>query len=166
MDLIPIVKIPIQKDRWLEKKIKYENNLTIYNNLENLAYVTYDWMYSNEELNILIDYESFMEKFISMIYNCYVLNNPIEYEKLYDDEELYEYFDLKYSNDINDLLLYFQKISKSLCLDLFLKSTDNYMDLFEFIYDNVEIMDDYESLDDANTFNEDEINSMSRLSKC
>ncbi len=165
MDLIPIVKIPIQKDRWLEKKIKYENNLTIYNILEKLAYDTYDWMYSNEELNILIDYNSFIEIFINMIYNCYVLNNPIKYEKLYDDEELYEYFDLKYSDDINNLLLYFQEISKSFCLDLFLKSTDNYMDLFEFIYNNVEIMEN-ESLDDENTFNEDEIYSMSILSKC
>tara|TARA_Y100000389_G_C17229150_1_gene397227 strand:+ start:28 stop:525 length:498 start_codon:yes stop_codon:yes gene_type:complete len=165
MDLIPIVKIPIQKDRWLEKMIKYENNLTIYNILENLAYDTYDWMYSNEELNILIDYNSFLELFINMIYSCYLLNNPIKYEKLYDDEELYEYFDLKYSDDINNLLLYFQEISKSVCLDLFLKSTDNYMDLFEFIYNNVEIMED-ESLDDENTFNGDEIYSMSILSKC
>ena len=115
MDLIPIIKIPIKKDRWLEKKIKYENNLTIYNILETLAYDTYDWLNSNEELNILIDYNSFIEIFISMIYNCYLLNNPIKYEKLYDDEELYEYFDLKYSDDINNLLLYFQEISKSFC---------------------------------------------------
>ena len=39
------------------------------------------------------------------------------------------------------------------------------MDLFEFVYNNVEIMEN-ESLDDENTFNEDEIYSMSILSKC
>ncbi len=71
MDPIPITKIKIDKNKWLNTKIKYEENLCIQDILEDMCYKTYEWMYSKNDFNITLDYDSFKVNFINLIYNKY-----------------------------------------------------------------------------------------------
>ena len=59
----------------------------------------------------------------------------------------YEYFELKYLEEIYQLFRECQEISKFNNLDLLLHKDDNFMDLFDLLLDSVELtneMDDSE----------------------
>ena len=68
----------------------------------------------------------------------------------------YEYFELKYLEEVNDLFLSFKKNSELYNLGLF-KKNNNFMDLFDFIYNSINIIDESES-DEEEFVNEEEIN--------
>ena len=161
--LIPITKIDISKEHWLNTSIKYETNFTIDNILCKLAYETYSLMNNLEDYNIIIDYNSFIDSFINMIYSTYLLKKPIIYPYELDDN--YDFYDLKYSERINNLFLYFVRLSNIYSIGLFNKFNDNYMDLLDFIYNNIELID-LETINEETTFNDEENYSMSILSKC
>ena len=72
MDLIPITKIKIEKQKWLETKIKYEENKTIKEVLEEMSFNIYNWSYNQEEFNTIIDYETFKNNFINLVYDKYL----------------------------------------------------------------------------------------------
>ena len=72
-NLIPITQVKILKNTWIKTKIKYENEMTIYNLLCKLAYETYLLMNTFEDFNIIIDYTSFIDSFIDMIYRSYII---------------------------------------------------------------------------------------------
>ena len=69
---IPITKVKIDKDRWLQQKIKYEDNLTIKDILKIMSRKNYLWLESKEDITITIDYESFEDRFIQLIYDKYL----------------------------------------------------------------------------------------------
>ena len=72
MDLIPITKIKINIDKWLQQKIKYEDNITIKDIIKIMSRKHYTWLEQNHEINIIIDYQSFETKFILLMYNKYL----------------------------------------------------------------------------------------------
>jgi len=72
MDLIPITKMKINKDKWLQTKIKYEDDLTIKDILKIMSRKNYLWLESKEDITILTDYESFEDRFIQLIYDKYL----------------------------------------------------------------------------------------------
>ena len=72
MDLIPITKMKINKDKWLQTKIKYEDNLTIKDTLKIMSRKNYLWLESKEDITIITDYESFEDRFIQLIYDKYL----------------------------------------------------------------------------------------------
>ena len=72
MDLIPITKMKINKDKWLQKKIKYEDDLTIKDILKIMSRKNYLWLESKEDITVLIDYESFEDRFIQLMYDKYL----------------------------------------------------------------------------------------------
>jgi len=72
MDLIPITKIKIEKQKWLETKIKYEDNKNIKEVLEEMSLNIYNWSYNQEEFNTIIDYETFKNNFINLVYDKYL----------------------------------------------------------------------------------------------
>ena len=72
MDLIPITKIKIEKQKWLETKIKYENNKNIKEVLEEMSFNIYKWLYNQEEFNTIVDYETFKNNFINLVYDKYL----------------------------------------------------------------------------------------------
>jgi hypothetical protein len=72
MDLIPITKMKINKDKWLQKKIKYEDNFTIKDTLKIMSRKNYFWLESKEDITIIIDYESFEDRFIQLMYDKYL----------------------------------------------------------------------------------------------
>ena len=72
MDLIPITKIKIEKQKWLETKIKYEEHKTLKNVLEEMSFYIYTWLNRQGEFNIITDYETFEEKYIQLMYDKYL----------------------------------------------------------------------------------------------
>ena len=72
MDLIPITKIKIEKQKWLETNIKYEENKTIKEVLEEMSFNIYNWSYNQEEFNTIVDYETFKNDFINLVYHKYL----------------------------------------------------------------------------------------------
>ena len=72
MDLIPITKTKIEKQKWLETKIKYDKNKTIKEVLEEMSFNIYKWSYNQEEFNTIVDYETFKNNFINLVYDKYL----------------------------------------------------------------------------------------------
>ena len=72
MDLIPITKMKINKDKWLQTKIKYEDDLTIKDILKIMSRKNYLWLESKEDITILTDYKSFEDRFIQLMYDKYL----------------------------------------------------------------------------------------------
>ena len=72
MDLIPITKLKISKEKWLNTKIQYEDNYKLQNVLEIMSRKTYSWIKSKTDIEILMDYDSFQSEFINLMYNKYV----------------------------------------------------------------------------------------------
>jgi len=54
----------------------------------------------------------------------------------------YEYFELKYLEDIFQLFIECQEISKFNNLDLLLDKDDNFMDIFDLLFDSVKIINE------------------------
>ena len=59
----------------------------------------------------------------------------------------YEYFELKYLEEIYELFLHCQEISKFNNLDILLHKKDNFMDIFDLTYNSVEIPEEKECSD-------------------
>ena len=72
MDLIPITKLKISKERWLNTPIQYEGNLFIKDIVEILSQKTYHWIVSKDDIEVLQDYDSFNKEFINLVYTKYV----------------------------------------------------------------------------------------------
>ena len=67
-----------------------------------------------------------------------------------DDD--YNYFELKYLEEINELFIDFKEKNQYLGIDLFCHRGDDFMDLFDMIYENIEILKDEDEI------NENELN--------
>ena len=72
MDLIPITKLKISKEKWLNTPIQYEENLFIKDIVEILSQKTYHWIASKDDIEVLQDYDSFNKEFINLLYTKYV----------------------------------------------------------------------------------------------
>jgi len=72
MDLIPITKLKISKEKWLNTPIQYEENLFIKDIVEILSQKTYHWIVSKDDIEVLQDYDSFNKEFINLLYTKYV----------------------------------------------------------------------------------------------
>ena len=62
----------INKDKWLQKKIKYEEDLIIKDILKIMSRKNYLWLESKEDITILTDYKSFEDRFIQLMYDKYL----------------------------------------------------------------------------------------------
>jgi len=71
-DLIPITHIKISKDRWLRQKIKYEDELTMEDIIDEMCQKSYGWIMSKQDLEVISDYDTFKGEFISLCYDKYL----------------------------------------------------------------------------------------------
>lgn len=71
INLVPITKIKIPKERWLNQKIKYETDITVKDILEDMAYKSYGWIDDKNDLENVQDYDSFKTDFINFLYDKY-----------------------------------------------------------------------------------------------
>ena len=69
MDLVPITKIKISKDRWLNTPIQYEDDLFIRDIVDILCTKVYNWINSKSDFYLVMDYDSFKIQFIQFIYD-------------------------------------------------------------------------------------------------
>lgn len=153
MNLIPITKIYLEKEQWLSQKIKYEQNLILKTILIDISKDVYSWIYNKNDIIEIVDYDSFTDSFINFCYQSYT-NNIDKYTIDYDEN--YEFYELKYLEEVNEIFL---KIKNYLdLLGIILFNQNHFMDLFYFIYQNINVMDDDQISD--NEFNDEEINSM------
>tara|TARA_B100001123_G_C15273441_1_gene1011194 strand:+ start:695 stop:907 length:213 start_codon:yes stop_codon:yes gene_type:complete len=65
----------------------------------------------------------------------------------------YEYFELKYLEEIYQLFRECQEISKFNNLNLFLKKEDNFMDIFDLIYGSIEFPNEIEEISEEEDIN-------------
>ena len=71
-NLIPITKVKISKEKWLQTPIKYEMDYYLKDILLLLSNKTYQWILSKEDLKIIKDYDSFHQEFVDCFYQNYI----------------------------------------------------------------------------------------------
>ena len=72
INLIPITKLKISKEKWLKSPIKYENILVVGDIIEQMCEKTYVWISLKEDLDLISDYDTFRKDFINLLYDKYL----------------------------------------------------------------------------------------------
>ena len=67
MDLIPITKMMIDKDKWLSKKIKYEEDLYYNDIMNDINDIIIQWILKHNDLEIITDPESIKNDLIKIL---------------------------------------------------------------------------------------------------
>ena len=93
----------------------------------------------SSEITLNTDSETFYGNFVDFLFQNYYLDKEM-IDKDYDHN--FEYFDSMYSTDIIDLFSEFKEISYRYTSDLFASRNESYS-LSEFIYDNINLEDDH-----------------------
>jgi len=71
-DLIPITKLKISKEKWLETQIKYDGDFLVKDVVDMMSEKTFHWIQSKSDLQIIVDQDSFKEEFINLLYDKYL----------------------------------------------------------------------------------------------
>ena len=124
---------------WINKNLDMINYF--FDNLCNFIHK------NDKDFKLNTDEESLFNNLCVFLYENYILDE-YNFKIIYDKN--FEYFDLKYCSDIVDLFIEFKEISYGFTNDIF-KNNKNSNDLLEFIYKNIELLEDYE-----NDYNSDE----------
>jgi len=126
----------MDKSRWIDFNIDMINffihELLIFIN-------KYD-----KEFSLNTDLETFYENFVHFLYHNYYLNLDI---KLDENDNNFDYFQGMYESDIIDLFSEFKDIADGFTSDIFKKRNESYS-LLEFIYDNVNLEEDYNTINE------------------
>ena len=142
--LVPITKMRVSIDRWLNTKVKYEEVLTIKDILEDMSTKTYEWIIDKDDLALVTDYDSFKNDFIHLMYDYEVRHNYDNYHMSSSEEDLY---DLKYLEDINSLFLELKKLDDYYNTNII---QGDFNELFEYIKMNTTIQEFSDSSDEEN----------------
>ena len=132
-------------DIWLNQKIKYEENLTVKDILEDMSTKTYEWIIYQDDLALVTDYDSFKNDFIHLMYD-YENKRNYDMDHMSSSEE--DLYDLKYLEDINRLFLELKKLDDYYNTNIIQGDFNEY---FEYIKMNTtiqEFSDDENSDDD------------------
>ena len=70
--LIPILYQKELKDKWINRVLPYETDFYTVDILENMSHKVYQWMSSKEDLEVTVDYDSFQDDFINLLYDKYL----------------------------------------------------------------------------------------------
>ena len=143
----------ISFDRWLIQTVVYDNSYHIKDVLNLFIKEINIWINRNSEIEHDYEKETFQKKFYEMIFNEYYndTNNTMEPY----DSEMYEYFSLKFSQDISDLYLYFKDLAKVYNLDLFHNKGCNSLVLHDFLFNHLLIEDPYYDSDNESESDEE-----------
>ena len=71
INLVPITKVKISRDKWLMTKIKYEEDIYVKDIVEEMAHKSYEWVNQKSDLDHVQDYDSFKNEFINFLYDKY-----------------------------------------------------------------------------------------------
>ena len=145
LHLVPITKMRIPINKWLNEKVKYEENLTVKDVLEDMTDKTYEWIVDKDDLALVTDYDSFKNDFISLLYD-YNKKQNYDMDHMSSSEE--DLYDLKYLEDINSLFLSLKRLDDYYNTNIIKGDFNEY---FEYIKTNTtiqEFSDDENSEDD------------------
>lgn len=143
----------ISFDRWLIQTVVYDNSYHIKDVLNLFIKEINLWVNRNPEIEHDYEKETFQDKFYKMIFNEYY-NDTNKYIEPYDTE-IYEYFSLKFSQDITDLYLYFKELTKVYNLDLFHNKRSNSINLHDFLFNHLLVEDPYYDSDNESESEEE-----------
>ena len=143
---LPITKTKIPIDRWLNQKVKYEENLTIKDILEDMSDKTYEWINDKDDLTLVTDYDSFKNDFIHLMYDY---ENKYDYDNYHMTESEEDLFDLKYLEEINSLFLSLKELDDYYNTNII---RGDFNELFEYIKTHTTIQ---EFSDDENSDEDD-----------
>ena len=129
----------ISKERWLNTKVKYEENLTVKDILEDMNDKTYEWIIDKDDLALVTDYDSFKNDFIHLMYNYDVKHNYDMNHMSHSEEDLY---DLKYLEDINSLFLSLKKLDDYYGLNILKGDFNPYFEYMKYNTTIQEFSDD------------------------
>ena len=131
----------ISFDKWISTRIQYDDSYYIKDVLNEFVKDIFLFVNSNTELELDYEEETFKDKFYQFIYQTY-LSQKTDVFKAYD-EDMYEYFTLKFSEDIINLFLGFKEKTKRYNLDLFHKRNDISLYLEDFLFNHLLVEDPY-----------------------
>ena len=139
ISLPKIVKYKIEPDKWLHQCMKHSQYDNSYIMLILSNYLKL-WIDSEAKLERFVDDETFFNNFKDFIFKEYV--KPLKnYLFDYDEDELYEHYNMTYSDEVVDIFIYFKQYTKSLNSQLFHDKKDTSFPLLQFVYS----VCDYES---------------------
>jgi hypothetical protein len=124
------------KKKWILKNIHMINSL--FNKL--IIFI----QNNNNDFRLINNEYTFYKNFYRFLYNNYIIkknnNNKINFDNNLD------YFETMYCSDIIELFNEFKEISYGFTNNIFNNINDSY-DLINFIYLNIELLDDYNECD-------------------
>lgn len=126
---------------WLTKPVLYDKGYLTKDVLNLMISGVIEFVNDTPELEFNYDEQTFREKFYKMMYSQYYLKDIYQFVPY--DEEMYDYFNTKFSENILDLFLYFRYLTNCYDLDLLHKKHDNYLSIQEFLFDYLAIEDPY-----------------------
>lgn len=149
--MIPIVKTHTSLKKLLNSDIKY-TDLKIRDFLDELFVDLYNYVNNNKLLSLTTDRNTFHKYFIKFVYNEYFLHKNMRYivntkniENLNEYYEIlyesFEYFSLKYSEDISEIFSNFKNKSEVYNVSLFHSKKDTYYPLIEFLFYNCDLVE-------------------------
>ena len=106
--------------------------------LSDLTHELYTWLNFQTEFYILLEKDEIINDITNIIYN--------NYYKLTTDQKHYDFFSLKFNEDIYDI---YTKYYNIITIDIgnnVIKN--NFMILFDYIYDIIEFIDENDELED------------------
>jgi len=129
----------------MNKSLWIDNNIDMINYFINELIIFIEKY--DDELKLITDEETFLDNFVGFLFNNYILNkNP----DIVNYDNNFEYFEIMYSTDIIDLFSEFKNIAYGFTNDIFnsKKNNESYS-LLEFIYNNIELLEDYNEDNDG-----------------
>jgi len=144
----------ISFDRWLSTRIQLDESYYIKDVLNECVKDIFLFVNSNTEVECDYDEGTFRDKFYHFTYNKYMNQEKdviavCAVFKPYD-EDMYEYFTLKFSEDIINLFLGFKEMSRRYNLDLFHYKNDTSLYLEDFLFNTLLVEDPYYDSEEDN----------------
>ena len=133
-------------NEWLFTKIDYENTYYIKDVLNEMITHIINFVSRYDEIKFCYYLDTVKDKFYHYIYDIYYLKNQSNFD---DSDDMYEYFSLKFSEDIVDLFLEFKEISKRNNLSLFHQRNDCSLYIQDFLFTILSVEDPYYDTDES-----------------
>ena len=134
----------LEFNQWMFQRILYETNYYVKDVLNEMFDHIVNLVNCYDILQFDYAVNTMKMKFYTFMYEEYYLHNLNEF-KPYDDE-MYEYFTLKFSEDILNVFSEYKEITKHYSLQLF-NSQDTSIGLQEFLFDTLLVADPYVDTD-------------------
>jgi hypothetical protein len=135
-------------DTWLRTCIPYDTTYYIQDVLNEVYDEINHFIECTPELECEYEESTLKGKLYEFIFQTYVKQTYVNVNQTKEvfipyNKDLYEYFSLKFSQDIIDIFVKLKDITRRYNLDLFHESQDISLDLENFLFDHLLVEDPY-----------------------